>query len=163
MDRTGRIFLPNTMMVITPGGARRPEWMLHLAWRVPVTDEEMASFIINARKGGGGGIQRREHSDPDPMYYTEEILAGRMRVQDIDPNYPGLFNVQDNVALAGQGAIVDRASERLGQSDRGVILLRKLWEREMRALAAGGPMKRWRRPAEDLLEYGSREVENIRD
>ena len=162
VDRTGRIFMPNTMMVITPGSARRPEWMLHLAWRVPVTDEEMASFIVTTKKGGGGGIQPRAHSDPDPMFYTEEILAGRMRVQDIDPDYPSLFNVQDNVALAGQGAIVDRSRERLGQSDKGVILMRKLWEREMRAIAEGRPIKAWRRPAEDLLEYGSAEVEKAR-
>jgi 5,5'-dehydrodivanillate O-demethylase len=159
VDRTGRIFMPNSMMVITPGSARRPDWMLHLAWRVPVTDEEMASFIVTAKKGGGGGIQPRQHVEPDPLYYTQEILAGRMRVQDIDADYPGLFNVQDNVVLAGQGSIVDRSRERLGQSDKGVILMRKLWEREMRAIAEGEKPKQWRRPKEDLLEYGSREVE----
>ena len=41
--------------------------------------------------------------DPDPMVYVEKILACEMRVQAIDPDYPGLFNVQDSVALAGQG------------------------------------------------------------
>ncbi len=159
VTRTGRIFMPNTMMVITPGRPARPEWMLHLAWRVPVRDDEMMSFIVTAKKGGGGGLKRREHIDPDPLYFTTEILAGRMRVQDLDPDYAGLFNVQDNVALAGQGRIVDRSRERLGQSDRGVIFMRKLWEREMRALAEGKPMKQWKRPAENLLDVTSRELQ----
>jgi 5,5'-dehydrodivanillate O-demethylase len=159
VDRTGRIFMPNAMMVITPGRAARPEWILHLAWRVPVDDEEMMSFIVTTKKGGGGGLARRAKPDPDPMYYTEEILAGRMRVQDIDPDYPGLFNVQDNVALAGQGRIVDRSRERLGQSDKGIILLRKLWEREMRAIEEGGPVKDWRRPDENLLDESDKEVQ----
>lgn len=159
VTRTGRIFMPNTMMVITPGRPARPAWMLHLAWRVPVDDEEMMSFIISAKKGGGEGLVRRQHPEPDPMYFTMEILEGRMRVQDLDPDYAGLFNVQDNVALAGQGRIVDRSRERLGQSDKGIILLRKLWEREMRALAEGKLMKQWKRPAENLLDMTSRELQ----
>ena len=57
--------------------------------------------------------------DPDPAKLTEEVLAGRIRIQDIDPKYPGLFVVQDNVALAGQGRIVDRSKDWLGQSDQG--------------------------------------------
>jgi 5,5'-dehydrodivanillate O-demethylase len=159
VDRTGRIFMPNSMMVITPGRAARPEWILHLAWRVPVDDEEMLSFIVTTKKGGGGGLARRPHADPDPMYYTQEILAGRMRVQDIDPDYSGLFNVQDNIALSGQGRIVDRSRERLGQSDKGIILMRKLWEREMRAISEGGEVKDWRRPPENLLEESDKEVQ----
>lgn len=158
VNRTGHIFMPNTMMVFTPGRPGRWSWNLHLAWRVPVTDEKMMSFIINAHKGEGGGFQERRHVEPDPMVYVEKILAGEMRVQDIDPEYPGLFNVQDSVALSGQGAIVDRTHERLGQSDRGVILLRKLWSRELQAIAEGKPLKSWKRPKDSLLDYNSREV-----
>ncbi|MGH7032660.1 MAG: hypothetical protein ACREFL_02890, partial [Stellaceae bacterium] len=62
----------------------------------------------------------------------------------------GLFMVQDNVALAGQGRIVDRTKDRLGQSDKGIILLRRLWQRELAALAEGRSCKDWRRPAEKL-------------
>ena len=58
--------------------------------------------------------------------------------------------MQDNVALAGQGRIVDRSLDRLGQSDRGITLLRKLWDRELKALKAGKPIKNWHRPTERL-------------
>ncbi len=159
VSRTGHIFMPNIMMVFTPGRPGRWAWNLHLAWRVPVSDETMMSFIINAHLGEGGGFQKRErHADPDPMVYIQKILNNEMRVQDIDPEYPGLFNVQDGVALSGQGAIVDRSNEQLGRSDRGVVLLRKLWSRDMQAIAEGRPIKAWRRPKESLLDHQSREV-----
>jgi 5,5'-dehydrodivanillate O-demethylase len=45
-----------------------------------------------------------------------------------------------------QGAIADRQHEHLGHMDAGVILLRKLWERELAALAAGRQLKEWTIP-----------------
>jgi 5,5'-dehydrodivanillate O-demethylase len=50
----------------------------------------------------------------------------------------------------GQGAITNRSLDRLGRSDAGVIMVRKLWLRELKALAAGEPLKQWRRP-DDLV------------
>ena len=47
---------------------------------------------------------------------------------------------------AGQGAIADRRNEHLGRSDAMIILLRNIWQRELRALAEGQPRKQWRRP-----------------
>jgi 5,5'-dehydrodivanillate O-demethylase oxygenase subunit len=119
---------------------------------VPVTDESMTTYTVSLRRAvaGDGREQARKPIDPDPLFLSEEILAGRMRVQDIDPAYRGLFIVQDNVALAGQGRITDRSKDWLGQSDRGIILLRKLWSRELKALAEGTPLKQWRRPKERL-------------
>jgi len=159
VTRTAYWMMPNVLMTFTPGRASRPEWMLHLAWRVPITDEEMASFIVTAAKGAGTGLRPRPETKPDPNSLTAEVLAGRLRVQDIDPDYPGLFNVQDNVALAGQGRLVDRSKDRLGQSDKAVIFLRRLWARELRALADGGEAKHWRRPKESFLTERSRELE----
>jgi 5,5'-dehydrodivanillate O-demethylase len=49
--------------------------------------------------------------------------------------------------VGGQGIIADRTRERLGRSDAVVILFRKLWARELRALAEGHPLKQWQRPA----------------
>jgi 5,5'-dehydrodivanillate O-demethylase len=80
----------------------------------------------------------------------------------LDPGYRGLFNVQDNVALAGQGRIVDRSLDRLGASDKGVILLRQLWEREMKAIHEGHPIKDWRRPKTSFLDIQSREMELVK-
>jgi 5,5'-dehydrodivanillate O-demethylase len=78
----------------------------------------------------------------------EEILAGRLRLNSpevvVEPALT--VNLQDYIAQRGQGVIADRRHEQLGQSDRVVILLRKLWSREMGKLANGGPLKRWSWP-----------------
>ena len=62
---------------------------------------------------------------------------------------------------AGQGIIADRKHERLGRSDEGVILLRKIWQRELRALAAGRPLKQWSRPLEMRVTSGLPEDNRI--
>lgn len=159
VTRTAHWMMPNVLMTFTPGRPSRPEWMLHLAWRVPITDETMCSFIVAAAKGRGGGLKPRPATVPDPNALTEDVLAGRLRVQDLDPDYPGLFNVQDNVALAGQGAIVDRSNDRLGQSDKAIIFLRRLWARELKALAEGREPKAWCRPKESFFTERTKELE----
>ena len=72
-----------------------------------------------------------------------EVLAGRLHLNDIDPNRTDFVMVEDEIAQTGQGQIPDRVNEHLGRSDTGVILLRKIWERELRALAEGQPTKKW--------------------
>ena len=47
------------------------------------------------------------------------------------------------MAQTGQGVIAYRGKEHLGRSDRGVFLLRKIWERELLNLAEGRPVKTW--------------------
>jgi len=55
---------------------------------------------------------------------------------------------QDYIAWVGQGAIADRTLEHLGESDRGVIMLRKRMFEEMEAVAAGrDPLGTIRDPA----------------
>jgi 5,5'-dehydrodivanillate O-demethylase len=73
---------------------------------------------------------------------TRDVLAGKLRLVDLE--HPNLVVIQDEVSQAGQGVIADRTRERLGQSDVGVLMIRRLWERELRALAEGRPLKQWR-------------------
>jgi len=58
-------------------------------------------------------------------------------------NLKNLTSLEDYIVQVGQGAIADRINERLGRMDVGVILLRKIWERELQALAEGRPLKQW--------------------
>jgi hypothetical protein len=77
---------------------------------------------------------------------AERILAGELRLADVDRAHVDLVRLQDDVAQVGQGRIADRERERLGRADTGVIAIRKLWLRELRALAEGRPLARWTRP-----------------
>ncbi|MPZ14891.1 MAG: hypothetical protein GEU73_10805 [Chloroflexi bacterium] len=69
---------------------------------------------------------------------ADRILRGRMTTDEITSNFVA---IQDWVSQIGQGAIARRENDHLGRSDTLVILLRKLWERELRALAEGRPPK----------------------
>lgn len=48
-------------------------------------------------------------------------------------------------AQRGQGVIADRENETLGRSDAGIALLRRIFSRELKALASGRPAKTWRK------------------
>jgi 5,5'-dehydrodivanillate O-demethylase len=59
-------------------------------------------------------------------------------------DHPYLAVIEDVVAQGGQGRTANRAAERLGRSDVGIVAMRRLWSREMRAIAEGRPAKQWR-------------------
>ena len=93
-------------------------------------------------------IVAREKTMEDPAVLATRVMNCEMQLEDIDPLYPHLAIVQDTVAIGGQGVIQDRSIENLGQSDRAIALLRRIWAREMAALERGEPLKRWHRPAD---------------
>ena len=150
LTRTAHWMMPNVHFLDLPPSPSHPHWTVYLAYRVPVDDESMVTLSVAVRPVGSNTTGKRETIEPDPAQMTEDVLAGKIRIQDIDPKYPGLFVVQDNVALAGQGRIVDRSKDWLGQSDKGIILLRKLWERELKKIGEGKSLKNWHRPKEKL-------------
>lgn len=68
-----------------------------------------------------------------------------MRERDLGRGVPrpALFSVEDYLTQVGQRPIAPRQHEQLGRIDQGVILLRKIWQRELAALATGRPLKKW--------------------
>lgn len=68
-------------------------------------------------------------------------LQGRVQRKEHDtrkyPGWEGVPPMEDLVIQETQGEIADRVSERLGTSDRGVILLRRLWRHAMEDVANG--------------------------
>ena len=79
---------------------------------------------------------------------TGPVLTGKVRLEDVDPRLSTFYSfwIEDYATQVGQGTIVDHASEQLGRMDEGVILLRGIWQRELRALAEGRPTKQWHVP-----------------
>lgn len=158
ISRIAHFMMPNINLVDLPPSPGYPYWTVHAAWRVPLDDEtSMTHSIRLKRREDGAGSPRagKERKTKTASMNanvmpadkaTEAILAGKMRVEDLDRDYPYLFVVEDNVALAGQGRLTDRSKDHLSISDKGVILLRKIWERELKALDEGKPLKQWRRP-----------------
>jgi hypothetical protein len=83
-------------------------------------------------------------------------LSGKLSFQDLGQFFKdkiSLVHTQDYVAQVGQGPLADRTQEHLGRSDVGVILFRKIWERELRALADGRPLKKWLLPQDAEIKF----------
>jgi 5,5'-dehydrodivanillate O-demethylase len=93
--------------------------------------------------GFAGWLDARRNVDKDEWFSrkTLEVLSGKSSFDRI--TNPRL---QDTVMCAGQGAIAERSAERLGSSDAAVILLRKIWKRELRLLAEGKPLTQFTFP-----------------
>jgi 5,5'-dehydrodivanillate O-demethylase len=122
-----------------------------MVFKVPVDDENHIHFEVRAiamtgERGRQWIAERREmraKAEQDRPELVRAILAGKLRLSDIDPNRIDFVMSEDEIAQAGQGAIAVRGNEHLGRSDRGVFLLRKIWERELRNLAEGQPVIEW--------------------
>ncbi len=132
-------------------------WADRYLMHVPIDDENNVTFIADwipvtgaaAESYNKRRLQARKTMSVSPNQIAEAVLAGKMRIEDMDRETPTYYSfwVEDYVSLVGQGPIADRANERLIQADIGVVFIRKIWERELRALAEGLPLKEWTTPA----------------
>ena len=119
------------------GGRLRSELQI----RVPVDDEHTLHLDYFAYCPGPDVEVPAQNSVP---YFEHPLFdeAGRPIVDYVV--------AQDMAAWWGQGAVADRENERLGSSDRGVILFRKLLTEQMKIAQDGGdPMNVFRDPAEN--------------
>ncbi|UUZ64580.1 hypothetical protein LP417_06285 [Polaromonas sp. P1-6] len=146
-------------MSIPPVKAGSP-WMEVSNWMVPIDDTHTIRISLIAAQmttpQGDADLQAyfKGCETYNPADHHDDLFAGKY------PEDPliRLTSAQDYVALIGQGAIVDRASERLGTSDRGVAMLRRILWREMEAINAGLPTKQWQRIKESPVLYQSVEA-----
>lgn len=151
--RVTHLLMPNILFMRLP--ARVPGIERHneyISWRVPIDDENHKSFIVQLVHATGETADRfraqRQAARERLVRFgsveelSDAILAGRLSWAAVK-DHPGLINIQDNATQLGQGAIANRGAERLGRTDAAVILLRRIWERELRALAEDKPLTVW--------------------
>lgn len=158
-DRQGiRFHMPNMNYFYSPPKERsletgpRPAFM----WRVPVDDTNHLVFGAQRVQVFGGNVEtylerRREaqrlQQEIPMLEVAQAVLAGKVTTDHIvKTRWWDINSVQDMVTLLGQGPVADREREHLGHEDVGVILLRQLYVRELRALAERRPLKQWTRP-----------------
>ena len=150
-ERTDRLhfIMPNRCFLAHPLRSARdnkPFWFKALFWYVPIDDESHLHFLIMVYH-----TKRRERPEGSPVHEEiQAILAGRKSWEAV-ANHPNIIRIQDGVAICGQGKIEDRTRERLGTSDAAVILLRRLWKRELGLLAAGRPVTQFGTPDPQAL------------
>jgi len=155
--RVNQFGMPNVLHIKIVSEFPDAGWLDALAWRVPIDDEQHGSFNVNLSHVSGEPAERYRRylaereaapaTDDELAAISEAVMNGETHVDDFKGR-PDLVGIQDYVAQVGQGAIADRDGERLGRSDVMLILLRKIWLRELRALADGRPLKTWTKPPE---------------
>ena len=123
-----------------------------LSWWVPIDDDRHIQFtIVKNRRIPGvieGYLERRAERwakrDIDREQLARDILAGRKRYEDVDPERVNMVFLQDDLTQMGVGMPSERPDERLGSADAVVALQRRLWIRELKKFARGEPLKPWR-------------------
>ena len=155
-------YAPNLTRVIVPPLAGMDDvggWSEIYFSFTPVDDENHLWLITSHVEVTGEAAEvyrtkraeydRKVAAAPPVMRVVEDLWSGKLRYADV--THPDLAIVQDIAVQAGQGRSEDRDSERLGRSDAGIILWRKILAREQRAIAENRKPKRWKTPPADVV------------
>ena len=145
--------MPNIVHGRGPKNDPEVDYREFVGWWVPIDDERHTQFtVVIVRGKTQEEFERyrerqramREHRDLDREALMHAVLAGDVAIDEVDQNRVHLLFLQDDVAQAGCGLIHERPPEHLGRSDVGVIAVRKMWARELRAFANNQPLTEWR-------------------
>jgi len=114
-------------------------------YRVPIDDTHTLHVTFTAYPQPPGESVQQEQV---PYYLIPPSVS-----EEMTPIWSELDNNggQDIMAWMAQGPVVERDQEKLGESDKGVILFRELLQRQLRIVEDGGePMNVFRDPAENV-------------
>ena len=115
-----------------------------LRFRVPIDDTHTAQWYYSCRPAPDSPPQAPDaipyFAMPSPELDAQAHPQWHLLDSDVD--------VQDNAIFAGQGPIYDRTEEMLGESDRGIILYRRLLQEQLAVAERGDdPINVFRDPA----------------
>jgi hypothetical protein len=146
--------LPLTTGFLSEGTANRP-FSDYIAWRVPIDDDVHLSCAVQRldldEASAARFFKHKEEQGkaiaalPPAGLIAQQILTGELTLDDVVTR-EDLVYIQDNVTQIGQGLIADREHEHLGTADSAIILLRKIWQRELKQMATNGTLKDWKVP-----------------
>ena len=152
-----QFIMPNGYTFRNPSPDKDIPWDDRFQWDVPLDDEHSLQFRLRLVPLTGEAAryyrQRRDQMLAGETFSVvaagESVLRGRLDFENLPKltnDKISLIHAQDYVSQAGQGVVADRKQEHLGRSDAGIILFRKIWQRELSALARGRPLKKWALP-----------------
>jgi 5,5'-dehydrodivanillate O-demethylase len=152
--RVQQFGMPNVFYMTALPTEPEIDWQESLFWWVPIDDERHVQFSLHRVPLRGEAVERfkerragqRSTIDLAHQEICAAILGGMTTLQDIDRKRVDLVRLQDDIAQVGQGTFASQNPERLGRADVGVVAIRRLFKRELAALAKGKPLKDWKRP-----------------
>ena len=144
-ERRPPLIFPNILRI--PEGRNE-----NMHWRVPIDDTHTRLIMMSFQ--------------PGKPYIADKDVPVEFMPDDLLPNGEYLltnFASQDRMAWETQGPIHDRQREHLGASDKGVVMLRRLLEQQIKVVEEGGePMALVRDPAKNkIIEFTSHTINRL--
>lgn len=156
-------FMPNVRLFFQPTRAKGYQgsglWDAKVVWTVPINDASHAAFDVTLTplEGAEARAYAKARAEQEEEAETrwdlaEKILAGEMTLEDLPDDMGAYtsFTIEDYVTQVGQGPIRGRGKEHLAVSEARLVVLRRLWLREVNAMMAGKPLCDWRIPEQPL-------------
>jgi 5,5'-dehydrodivanillate O-demethylase len=156
-------FMPNVRLFFAPCRAKgfqgRDLWDTKMVWTVPVNDTSHAAFDVTHTPVEGedarafrAAREEQEEEHDTRWDLAEKILAGEMTLEDLPADMTAYtsFTIEDYCTQVGQGPVRGRGVENLAPTDARLVLMRRLWLREVGALASGRKLTQWNIPTEPL-------------
>jgi 5,5'-dehydrodivanillate O-demethylase len=144
------MYVTNNALLPEESGPRQ-----RIMWKVPIDDDHYWNLgVLLLHLSEEAAVRYREQQaerdaaqrQADTPRQLARILDGDLTLEEVEDR-ADISHLEDEVVLAGMGlASEGPLTERLGRTDIGVVLKRTIWERELRALAEGRPLKQWTVP-----------------
>ena len=163
LGRLTHYFMPNVRLFWAPTRAKgfdgRALWDTKMVWTVPINDRSHAAFDVTHTPLEGADAQAyaasragQESESEERWDLAAQVMAGELTLEELPDALSAYtsFAIEDYVTQVGQGTVSGRGQERLVGTDAKLILLRRLWMREVSALIEGRPLTRWEIPAKPL-------------
>ncbi|HEX9446053.1 MAG TPA: aromatic ring-hydroxylating dioxygenase subunit alpha [Candidatus Binatia bacterium] len=115
------LIFPNILFVPVRTG-----YAMH--FRTPIDDSHTQIYQYRFRPTEDGSVVDQP-DDPPAEFVPTKDAAGEFHMEN--------FTSQDHMAWETQGPMADRAREHLGESDRGILMFRKLLRDQIRAVEGG--------------------------
>jgi 5,5'-dehydrodivanillate O-demethylase len=163
---TAYFFMPNARQFWTPTRAKGFEGRkdigdTKMTWTLPVNDRTFVSFDVThtplvgeeAKRYAQVRFETQEKESNTRWDLAEKIMAGEMTPEEIPDELSAYtsFSIEDYATQVGQGPIAGRGKENLGRTDAKLLLLRRMWLREVGAMLEGNPLTEWKIPKEPFV------------
>src|SRR3546814_7955031 len=102
--------MPNILFRQVPIPQDPSKMSIHLAWRVPIDDENMLSYMVNRVPPFDDDMRMKMESSADYDELTRRLMNCEMTLEEVDPGHGLLPVIQDTVSIG------DRKSTRLNSS-----------------------------------------------
>jgi 5,5'-dehydrodivanillate O-demethylase len=171
MARSIHWFMPNVRLWFQRTRAKgfegRELWETKCVWVVPINDDKHAAFDVTLTPLQGEEARaykqsraQQEEEDETRWDLAEKILAGEMTLEDLPDDMSAYtsFTIEDYVTQVGQGPLRTRGAELLSVSEERIILLRRLWLREVNALVEGKPLTDWKLPTQPFVAMARQSI-----